>query len=185
MAMQMGLGPAPPTAEEQPNVSEEEQAAYESFVNNALLLIYDKKSKDSVQQGLAGGDNPVAGLANTAAMVVARVEESAEEGGQELPDGVVLHAGMEILSDLANLAGEAGIHDFTDEEIEAATYQAMDRYREIRGDKIDGEKYAAEFEQLKQADASGELDQQFPELAQRYGQQQPAPQPMPPQGLGG
>ena len=53
------------SAEEQPNVSPEEQQGYDEFVNNAFSVIYDKKSLPQILEGLKGDGNPVEGLANT------------------------------------------------------------------------------------------------------------------------
>jgi hypothetical protein len=145
----------------------EEQAQYEQFVDNAMTLIYDEQTRPGVLQSL-GGDDPVAALANTAAMVVLQVENAADDQGTELADGVVFNAGVAVLEDLAGLATEAGIHAFTEEETEAALYQALDIYREMKAGAggIDQEQHAAELQALMQADQQGQLGQILPGVEQ-------------------
>ncbi len=157
--------------EEQSNVSPEEQRIYDQFVDNALSAIYDEKSLPSIIESLKGDGNPVDGLANTAVAVVTRVQDSAEKAGQELSPDVVFPAGSEILEDLANLAGEAGIHEFTPEEVEGALFQAMDIYREMKG--RDGgaarPQLVEDFNNIVAVDKAGRLDEVVPGLTEKFG----------------
>ena len=159
--------------EEQPNVSPDEQRIYDQFVNNAFSVIYDEKSLPSIIESLKGDGNPVEGLANTAVGVVVRVQDSAEQAGQALPPEVVFNAGAEILEDLAGLAEKAGVHEFTPEELEGATFQAMDRYRELKGG-ADGTALAGakeDFNKIVAIDQAGRLDEVVPGLSERFGRQ--------------
>ena len=155
----------------EPNVTEDEQRIYNAFVNNAFSVIYDEKSLPSIIESLKGDGNPVDGLANTVVSVVTRVQDSAEQAGQELPPDVVFNAGVEILEDLADLAGKAGVHDFTPEEVEGAMFQAMDLYRERKG--RDGGAARAQivedFNQIATLDQTGRLDEAVPGLTERFG----------------
>ena len=159
------------SGEKQPNVSPEEQKIYDAFVDNALSVIYDEKSLPQIIESLKGDGNPVDGLANTAGTVVVRVQDSAEQAGQELPPDVVFHAGSEILQDLAQLAEKAGIHQFSPEEIEGAAFQAMDLYREAKG--RDGgaarPQIVEDFNQIVALDQAGKLDELAPGLTERFG----------------
>lgn len=184
LTQQPGVSPAGPPApaggvpapgkggsEEQSNVSPEEQRQYDQFIDNALSAIYDDKSLPQIIESLKGDGNPVDGLANTAVTVVVRVEDSAEKAGQELSPDVVFAAGTEILEDLAELAGKAGVHDFTQEELEGATFQAMDLYREMKGrDGGAGRPQIVEdFNQIVALDQAGKLDEVAPGLSARFG----------------
>ena len=156
---------------EQPNVTPEEQKMYDVFVNNAFSAIYDEKSLPQIIESLKGEGNPVDGLANTAVAVVTRVQDSAEKAGQEIAADVVFHAGTEILEDLAGLAEKAGVHEFTPEEIEGATFQAMDLYREMKG-RDGGEarpQIVEDFNQIVALDQAGKLDEIAPGLTERFG----------------
>jgi len=161
------------------NVTPEEQTQYEQFVDNGYSLIYDPKMLPQVLERLRSED-PTEGLASTAALVVMALEDSAQQQGIELADGVKLHGGTEILEDLANLAREAGIHDYGEDEIEAALYQALDLDRGVRQEqgRLEQDRYAQELEQLMAADQRGELEQMMPGVKEHYaraGGGQPAP----------
>jgi hypothetical protein len=159
------------TGDEQPNVTPEEQAIYDQFVDNALSAIYDDKSLPQIIESLKGDGNPVDGLANTAVTVVIRVQDSAEQAGQNMPPDVVFHAGSEILEDLAGLAEKAGIHQFTPEELEGAMFQAMDIYREMKGRDGGAERpqIVEDFNQIAALDQAGKLDEVAPGLTARFG----------------
>lgn len=162
---------------QQPNVSPEEQAEYDEFVNNALNLIYDEKTKDRVIERLGATDDPVDDLANTVAVTVMGLQDSAERSGRKISDDVLFHGGIEILEDLANLAEKAGIHSFSEDELEAATYRALDTYREMatQAGKIDPEALKQEFGSILQADKQGALEQVLPgigQAAQKFSAQQ-------------
>lgn len=159
------------TGEEQPNVSPEEQQAYDQFVDTAFSAIYDDKSLPQIIKSLQGDGNPVDGLANTAVAIVTRVEDSAKNAGQTVSPDVVFHAGTEILEDLADLAAKAGVHDFTPEELEGAAFQAMDLYREMNGrDGGEGRPQIVEdFNQIVALDQQGRLDEMAPGLSQKFG----------------
>lgn len=157
--------------EEQPNVTPDEQRVYDQFVDNAFSAIYDDKSLPQVIESLAGDGNPVDGLANTAVSIVVRVQDSAEQAGQAIPPDVVFNAGVEILENLADLAGKAGVHEFTAQEIEGATFQAMDIYREMKGrDGGAGRPQIVEdFNQIVALDQAGRLDEVAPGLSEKFG----------------
>lgn len=170
-------GPAPGApevlqgaGEEQPNVSPEEQAKYDAFVDNALSAIYDDKSLPQIIESLKGDGNPVDGLANTAVSVVVRVEDSAEKAGQALSPDVVFNAGVEVIENLADLAEKAGVHEFTQEEIEGATFQAMDIYREMKGRDggADRPQIVEDFNRVVSLDQAGKLDEVAPGLTERF-----------------
>lgn len=157
--------------EETPNVSPEEQAIYDQFVEKAFAVIYDQKALPQIIESLRGDGNPVEGLANTAVNVVVRVEDAAKKAGQKIPGEVIHEAGREILEDLSRLATEAGVHEFTTEEVEGAWFQSMDLYRERKG--RDGgensEEIAQDFKKLQEINQAGRLDEVVPGLSQRFG----------------
>ncbi len=163
--------PGPVGGEEQPNVSPEEQKVYDQFVDNALSAVYDDKSLPQIIESLKGDGDPLDGLANTAVAVVVRVQDSAEKAGQALSPDVVFQAGIEILEDLAELAGKAGVHEFTAQEIEGATFRAMDIYREMKGRDggADRPEIVESFNRVVALDQAGKLDEMAPGLTERFG----------------
>lgn len=183
-------GPPPPTgpAEMETNVSPQEQEQYDQFVTNAMSIMNDKKGIEKILKVIESGDSPANGLANAVAGIVMRVENSARQNGQEISGDVLLHGGMEILEQAADLAEQAGGHAFTEDELESASYIAMDLYRESSGDKMDQDKQAESMQELQAAEADGSLEQQLPGLAEHAQKNQPqggppqGPPPGPPQG---
>lgn len=156
--------------EGEPNVTPEEQAEYDMFVKNAMEFIYteDEKILPDVMKRLATG-KPVDALAQTAVWVVGMVESSAKSSGKEISDDVVFHGGREILEQLVEVAEAGGGHDFTEKEIEAAWYQALDMYREAasgEGGRFDPQAASDEFIALNEADQEGRADDIMPGFSQ-------------------
>lgn len=130
------------TAPEGEAADEESQGQYDLFVKQALNLIAspdNKAVRESVIKMLGTGKDPVAALATAAAYIVDAVEKSGAESGHEFPPDVLMNAGAEILTHLADLADDNGIHTFTDKEIDAAFLQAVDMYRLQNKDRLDPE----------------------------------------------
>tara|TARA_Y100000310_G_scaffold258548_1_gene266993 strand:- start:219 stop:713 length:495 start_codon:yes stop_codon:yes gene_type:complete len=156
------------------DASPEEQAQYETVVDNALKAIYSEKGLpqilDRIKKSVEAGD-PQEGIAAVAAMVVMRIEESAKQAGKPIADDVLFHAGVEIVEDLADLASENQIHDFSQEEIDGALYRSLDLYRETKGKKGQIDQGAADqqFTQLLEASKAGGLDQFAPGGPQQKG----------------
>ncbi len=156
--------------EEQPNVTPEEQAAYEQVVRNALRIIYpageEAKAAPTVLKALKAGQNPILALAGAAVTIVTTLRESAKQAGRPIDPEILFHAGREIVEELAELASAAKIHDFSEGETEHAFYAALDMYRasaEESGD-IDAEGLKQGFAELKQADNEGRLGSVLPGL---------------------
>ena len=164
-----------------PNVSPEEQAQYDRFVDNAFAVIYDKKVLPGVLKGLEGDGNFVDGLAHTTVTIVSRVLDSAKQAGQKISGDVLMAAGQQILEDLAETAGKAGIHDFTQDEIDAAYLRAMDLARErmTKSGDVDPKALQTEFAAVIAADRQGRLEEFIPgaaEFAGRKGEEEPEPE---------
>lgn len=158
------------------NVSPEEQTQYNEFVTNAMTMMNDKKGLKVLLEAIGGDDNPVEGLANVVTSIIIRVEDSAKKSGTEIGGDVLLHGGAEILEQAADLAEQAGVHTFTDDELETATYMAMDMYREARQSQgqIDEGKFGEDMKELQAAEADGSLEQQVPGITE-YAQKQKGP----------
>jgi hypothetical protein len=158
-------------AGEESNVSPEEQQAYDAFIDNGAELIYRKEAMPQLVESLRGADNPIEGLANTLAMVVMRLEDSAEKAGQEMSGDVMLHAGSELLQMLAEMSEAANIHTFSEEDQEAALYQALDIYRSTRQEegRLPVEELQNDMQMLMQAEQSGTLDEVLPGISEYAG----------------
>lgn len=163
-----GGGPASP----------EEQAAYDQFVNAGYRLIYaGGKVNDNILKlldddpqdliAIVGAEavgknfNPVMALAATTAVICLEiVDRSAEKPAGE----IILHGGTEILQDLAELAGTANIHNFTEDEINDALIAAVNIYRMTASAKgmVDNEALSEEFAELLNAQDQGKLGKMLP-----------------------
>jgi hypothetical protein len=137
---------------QQPNVSPEEQAAYDEFVSNGMHLIY-RGEGDQVEVNPAVLDqlrgkwddvkpslgqipddekpldpaSPIDNLAVTTVALVLALEASAAQstdGKGRVDPAVVFHGGAELMEQLADIADAAKIHDFTEDEMTGAANRA-------------------------------------------------------------
>jgi hypothetical protein len=110
----------------------------------------------------------VLALANTAVQIVSKLDASAKEAGQPISDDVLYHAGSEIVGMLAEVAEAANIHNYSDDEIQGAFYQALDQYRPIAEEmgRTDDATLKSQFGQILDADAQGQLGQVLPGIDQ-------------------
>lgn len=157
----------PEEAGEQSNVTPEEQQQYEQFVANGMNMMYDEKSLPSIVESIRGDGNPIEGLANTLAMMVMRLEDSAAQQGQPIGGDVMYHgAANELLPLLVELSAASGVHEFTDDEIESALFQALDLYRATKQEQgqLPQEQFAQDMQAINQAEQSGSLDEVLPGL---------------------
>lgn len=159
----------------------EEQEAKDQFVKAGLKLIYeggevrpsileflDEDPSDLIavlgdSEQLQNSTPPVT-LAATTVMVVLEV---INRMGEKPDDLIIFHGGLEILEDLANLATEAGIHDYSQDEINTAWLMAQDIYREAGSAQglVDTDALKAEFDEIVTADKNGQLGNVLPALA--------------------
>lgn len=178
--------------------SPEEQAVFEKFRKNYLRVVYGTGSKPGpkgepplIQEILAmlkDVPDPVFALGSAAETVVSQLSEGAEAAGEPIPGDVLMHSGVAVVEDLAELAERAGIHEYTEEEMGEALKVGMSMYIQEHPN-IDKAAFEADIAAMKQAEASGTLDDMFPgisEYAARAEQEmggQPTQTGMPPRGL--
>lgn len=146
------------------NVSPEEQQEYDKFMDNGFKLIYDERSMPQLLQRLNQSGNPVEGLATVTVGVVRRLVDAAEKAGQKIDPAVLLHGGADLMADIAALAKTAGVHEYSEEEIESASFVAMDQFgtAEIERGAVDQQLVADDFQALTQADQQGRLGEIIP-----------------------
>ena len=107
---------------------------------------------------------------------MSRVEDDYEsKTNKQVPGDIILHAGKEILEDLADLAQTEQIHDYTPEELEGAAYVAADLYREKRGSegKLDEKAAKEEAGLLVKADQTGQMDELIPGASTAFAKKGP------------
>lgn len=169
---------------EQPNVTPEEQAQYDAFVNNGLKVIYgsdeeggEPGARPDILNRLKESSDPLENLANTTVWLVTMLETSAEKGGNQLDDSVVMHGGKAILEELAEVSEAANIHDFTEEEMEGAWYRGLDLYRETatQDGRVDPDALKEQFGEIQRADEQGRMGDVLPQLGTEAGGKTPTP----------
>jgi len=121
---QGAAGTGAPAAPQRQAANQEEQAVYDQFIGNGLRLIHDKKGMQAMLQ-LIGSGNPVEGLANALVSVLTRLIDTSAANGVNLPKDVVLSGAPELFAEMADLAEEAGVHEFSKEELEASIALGM------------------------------------------------------------
>lgn len=170
--------------EEKPNVTPQEQAQYDEFMNNAYKLIYSDNTFPAVLKRIKTSSNPVEAIANITASTVNRLKDSAEKAGKTLSVDVLYQGGKELIEDLADMTAQAGIHTFTDKEMESAVYLALDLFRQMQGPQSPADQAATQqdVQTLKGAQAAGGLDQLLPGLGGRDPAAGGGPAPVPGQG---
>lgn len=163
------MGEGGERGETESNVTPEEQAQYDDFMNKAFQVAYDAKFFPQLLDRIAKATSPQEGLAAVTVAVVKRIADTAEQDRQPYSGDVLFAAGTELLEDLADTAQKAGIHDYSEQELEGALYRAMDLYREQSGDLSQDPNIQADFGQLVEADRAGRLDEIAPGLSQKFG----------------
>jgi hypothetical protein len=174
-------------ADEQSNVTPEEQAEYDKFVTNGHEIIYPANAEGQVdpkimehlhgqfdeqatqlfaeaQPAFTPG-SPVENLAGTLTLLVIALESSAGSAGKQLDPAVVYHGGSELLLELDEISAAAKMHDYSQKELDGAAYRAVDLWR-VGSPNANPEEMAGEFEQIKQADQQGNLGQLLPGIDQ-------------------
>lgn len=189
---------APPTAapaseagvdDGEPNVSPEEQAQYDEFVENGLRIIYAEGQEAEVSPPLLAqlrgefgeevtamfqgaepplGSAPHDALSVTGAMIVLILDASADQAGAPVDDDVVMHAGVALLEELGEVSEAAGIADYSEQDLENAFYRAADLYRLV-SPRMDQAALQSQFEQIVAADKAGELGALLPGIEGRMG----------------
>jgi hypothetical protein len=90
------------------------------------------------------------------------VADSARTNNVKPDSTTLLEAGKTVLEDIASLAARAGIHDYSEDEMEGAFYRAVDQYREMDTGNIDKDAVAKEFTAMIAAEKDGTLDKLVP-----------------------
>lgn len=171
-----GAPPAPDESrvpdddEGEPNVSPEEQEAYEQFVANGMEVLYGGEEpgvRPDILQRLRESSDPLENLANTSVWLTTMLETSAESNGAQLDDAVVFHGGRAMFEELIEIADAAKIHDYQEKEIEGAWYRALDLYRETATEqgRIDPEALKEQFNTIEEADRQGRMGDVLPGLS--------------------
>ena len=161
----------------EPNVSPEEQAEYEQFMDNAFKLLYaDDAVRPEVLQALQVGEpttpdgpNPaILALAQAAVTIVQRLDDSAREQGKVISDDVLIHGGMAVVEELGEIADAGKIYDYSEEDLTGAFELAVDMYRPkaIADGRTTEETLKGQFAEINEAESAGRLGDVLPGLGE-------------------
>lgn len=189
----MGSGAQPEiervgTGEGQEAATPEEQAIYDQFIENARQTIFEDDGsgiREPILKSLSGDiapdilamfeavdpplqQTPVEHLAVTAVTLTLYLDASAQDAGKDIPNDVLYAAGAGVVEDLAEAAEAAGIHDFSDDEMEGAWYRAVDMFRTV-SPRADPDALGEEFAEIANADAEGRLGDLLPGINEKMG----------------
>ena len=180
------MPPAASATEGSGEVSPEEQATYDAFIKQALGVMYPPEDPgtarpqiianlkgefdEQIMQMFAAAEPPIAetpqeALSVTTVTLVMMTESLMMQEGQDVPDEVVQHGGVEVMEALVELGEAAGLYDYTQEDMDNAALRAMDLYR-LASPRVDNEALTAEFEEIIAADKAGMLDKVLPGASQ-------------------
>jgi hypothetical protein len=160
--------------EQETNVSPEEQAMYGKFMENYYRIMYDTGTQggpkgeppliDEVKGMLSGIEDPVMALGTAASTVVSQLAQSAEAAGKPIPPDVLMHAGTEVVQDLAELSENAGIKAYSEDEMGKALQVGMSMYVSEHGGNQ--EAYKADMDAMMQAEKEGRIDELLPGISE-------------------
>lgn len=108
--------------------SPEEQEIYDKFVAASMMVLWDRNAAGKYVDALRSSPNAKETAADIAAQVGFRVVKNAAKAGTPLPGHIVLMGGMEIASQVGELAERAGVK-MTPQDVEQVYYMALDKGR--------------------------------------------------------
>lgn len=160
----------------EPNVSPEEQAEYDMFMENALGLMYADgeegadvrpeiiEALDVGGEPTEGGNPAIMALAQTAVSIIQKLDDSAREQGKVITEDVLMHGGVAVIEELGEIADAAAIYDYTPEDLTGAVQQAIDLYRPklIADGRTSEETLKGQFAELNEAESAGRLGDVLP-----------------------
>ena len=153
---------------EEPNVSPEEQQAYDIVVKAALHQIWtDDQSHRVIVDKLKGSsDNIAAGIGHTAAMMLLSLSRGAQEQGRMVPDEVLIPAGQEICAELLELSIALGLVEpsASDDTYKKAVLEGVKVYgtAQLQEGKITPEDMDGASQEMKQMMPAQQAPQQPP-----------------------
>lgn len=122
-----------------------------------LILVVDKKM-GLLEQALAAGEP----MENEAGAPM----QSGEPETDFSPEAVLMEGGKLVVEELIEVSEAAGLHDFQEKDMEGTFYRALDLFR-VAQEKVNPRVVAGlqrGFEQIRQADAQGNLGKVLPGL---------------------
>ena len=158
---------------------EEDYADTDDLLDRVRQVIFGGNTPEGDANGpivkmlqTAATTNPVMALAQAAAAVVQR----ALSGMQSAPDGgSSFYVLKEVVGDLATVAGQEGIFDYRQEEIDAAMPMAAESLQQMGGGKLFPQaELDSDYEMLQGASQDWKFNKDIAEIAEMAGEPVPA-----------
>jgi len=113
--------PTEPQEEGEP-ASPEEQEAYDKVVSAGSEVLHGEQTNPEIMSILESGrDNPGEALADVAMMIIGQIDE---QSGGKIPEGIIIPAADDILSQAGELAEVAGLFKW-DESTKGSAAQSL------------------------------------------------------------
>lgn len=137
------------------NVTEAEQAQYNSFVENGFFLLYQSADTilDQLRKGKQAGQI-IEAAASIAATIAGKLIASAREEGVDV-SAIAYQGSIELLEEIDMLSTEAGIYDFSEAELERVLFRALDIF--MKSDNSNPEDYEEDAAMLIETDKAGQM----------------------------
>lgn len=145
----------------------EQQAQYNRFYAYSILMLYNEDFIPKVQELFQKSPNAVEAAARVGSAIATRIYMGASKNGATIPPEVMLHAGQEVMGEIAEMARVSGLADLSEEDVETAYYLAADMTRSAleKAGKIDGKNAQADLENIRSLVGDDKLN----EIVQRMG----------------
>ena len=150
-------------------------AQVEEFIENGFQVIYGGDTDDGeLSQPIASMlrrklDDPSQSLANTAAQVATKVITTSMDGNVSLDPAAAFAGLMELVGELASVATEEGIYDYSQQETDAAAVRAGEVLYGLTQelDFFSQEEAMQDAGSIAAASQNGELDQAIGAMEQQ------------------
>lgn len=143
-------------------------------VLGASAEVWEQPSPDDPNKTVWQAQQPLFALAATCVVVLLEavqktgiMEKAPEDAGS-----IILHAGQEVMEDIAELAQRVGLYDYSEAELAEAFRKGADLYRDAAAEAglVNMDEAAGEFEQITNASREGRTDELLPGLEEAAAQ---------------
>ena len=158
-----------------PSQGEVDPAQVEQFTDDGFQLIYGGDTEDgTLTKSVASmlrrkADDPTQALADTAAQVAQKVLTSAMDRNTSLDPAAAFAGLMELVGELASVAAEEGIYDYSQQETDAAAVRAGEALYGLTQELgfFSQEEAMQDAGAIAEASQGGELDQAITAMEQQ------------------
>lgn len=128
---------------QQQGMSREQMADLEGLVQLGRNIVYEGEIFDAIVERAT--QDKVGALAEAAVSVIAKMEES----GRNIEPANALGIGLALIADIADALMQAGMPEYTQEELMAAVQGAVTLYLETNKDRVDPQQMQAQVQELQ------------------------------------